>query len=289
LTATPTSAGAASSTATPSPSATPSPAASPSPLCGNGTLDLGEECDDGNVVDGDGCGADCTSELIPGGLTGGLRKNDCFHEWLASPAPVRDGSRMPLPRLECRDDDPACDFGPAVGDAACTFHLALCFNVTELRENNPHTERAACTPVGVARLGFTSPRESKPRDTADEMNRDALERAVAGLGAVVRGQCSLGISAKLCATDSDCDPLSSSGHGRCRGRLMAFEPDLATHDVCTEFAPIVVPLRRSAGLFRFGKRWIRLNTIPSSDPGKHMNGRHRIDRDVIKLVCKPPR
>ena len=28
-------------------------------LCGNGTLDTGEECDDGNVVDGDGCNSDC--------------------------------------------------------------------------------------------------------------------------------------------------------------------------------------------------------------------------------------
>lgn len=28
--------------------------------CGNGTLELGEECDDGNVEDADGCNADCT-------------------------------------------------------------------------------------------------------------------------------------------------------------------------------------------------------------------------------------
>ena len=28
-------------------------------LCGNGKLDPGEECDDGNTVDGDGCMSDC--------------------------------------------------------------------------------------------------------------------------------------------------------------------------------------------------------------------------------------
>ncbi|MFZ6184743.1 DUF4215 domain-containing protein [Nannocystis pusilla] len=32
----------------------------PSPLCGNGQIDPGEQCDDGNTVDDDGCQADCT-------------------------------------------------------------------------------------------------------------------------------------------------------------------------------------------------------------------------------------
>ena len=31
-------------------------------LCGNDALNGGEECDDGNNLDGDGCGADCTAE-----------------------------------------------------------------------------------------------------------------------------------------------------------------------------------------------------------------------------------
>lgn len=31
-------------------------------VCGNGSLNWGEECDDGNAVSGDGCAADCTSE-----------------------------------------------------------------------------------------------------------------------------------------------------------------------------------------------------------------------------------
>lgn len=32
------------------------------PLCGNGVLDAGEECDDGNTVDGDGCSSACLLE-----------------------------------------------------------------------------------------------------------------------------------------------------------------------------------------------------------------------------------
>jgi cysteine-rich repeat protein len=34
----------------------------PPPPCGNGIVDPGEECDDGNTVDGDGCSANCTVE-----------------------------------------------------------------------------------------------------------------------------------------------------------------------------------------------------------------------------------
>ncbi|HTM22586.1 MAG TPA: myxococcus cysteine-rich repeat containing protein, partial [Kofleriaceae bacterium] len=35
------------------------------PVCGDGTVDEGEQCDDGNTVDGDGCSANCTTETPP--------------------------------------------------------------------------------------------------------------------------------------------------------------------------------------------------------------------------------
>ena len=37
----------------------------PPPTCPDGTLDEGEQCDDGNDVDGDGCSSDCTIEVPP--------------------------------------------------------------------------------------------------------------------------------------------------------------------------------------------------------------------------------
>jgi uncharacterized repeat protein (TIGR01451 family) len=37
----------------------------PVPVCGNGTLEDGEECDDGNSADGDGCSVACTIEQEP--------------------------------------------------------------------------------------------------------------------------------------------------------------------------------------------------------------------------------
>jgi uncharacterized repeat protein (TIGR01451 family) len=38
------------------------------PLCGNGTLDPGEQCDDGNLVDGDGCDSNCTLTACGNGI-----------------------------------------------------------------------------------------------------------------------------------------------------------------------------------------------------------------------------
>ena len=40
------------------------------PVCGDGTLDDGEECDDGNNRGGDGCAADCTNEQEPDPVCG---------------------------------------------------------------------------------------------------------------------------------------------------------------------------------------------------------------------------
>jgi cysteine-rich repeat protein len=37
----------------------------PGPVCGNGMLETGEQCDDGNVINGDGCSAACQTEPEP--------------------------------------------------------------------------------------------------------------------------------------------------------------------------------------------------------------------------------
>jgi TonB family protein len=37
------------------------------PVCGDGSLDLGEQCDDSNAANGDGCSATCRTEIKPPG------------------------------------------------------------------------------------------------------------------------------------------------------------------------------------------------------------------------------
>ena len=49
---------------------------SPPPVCGNGTLEAGEQCDDGNTVPNDGCSATCTLECGDGLLEGSEQCDD---------------------------------------------------------------------------------------------------------------------------------------------------------------------------------------------------------------------
>lgn len=105
----------------------------PGPICGDGTLmrSCGEQCDDGNATGGDGCAADCIAERIPGG---GSPATDCAVEWV-----VRNPTNVPpLDRKGqwsgiqvCTDDDPRCDFDGGV-PGGCTFGVRICANNTNL-------------------------------------------------------------------------------------------------------------------------------------------------------------
>jgi len=46
------------------PTPTPTEGIHGPPLCGNGIVEHGEACDDGNLVNGDGCSSDCQIELV---------------------------------------------------------------------------------------------------------------------------------------------------------------------------------------------------------------------------------
>jgi cysteine-rich repeat protein len=46
------------------------------PACGDGVMDSGEVCDDGNAVDGDGCAADCSSGPCGNGVVEGDEECD---------------------------------------------------------------------------------------------------------------------------------------------------------------------------------------------------------------------
>jgi len=195
---------------------------------------------------------------------------------LTSPVPSRARTGVPLARLICVDDDPACDFGAAAGDGACTFHVALCLNVDERRFVDGDA-RPLCAPSDVAWLSVTSPREPAPHGAADTHNRDALEGAIAAVGGAVRRQCEPPGTepSTACATDDDCGRSR-----RCRGRLMVFAPPLDVHNVCTPFSDVVVPLRRVGRDTRAGTRTLRV-TAATADAAAAR------DVDTLKLVCRP--
>jgi len=220
---------------------------------------------------GDACQFDIAN-LIPSG-TGSA---DCTHEWRTDPAPHSSSSGVPKDRLECTDGDFRCDFG-AANDAACTFHVSLCFNVAE--------SRFACSPTDIERVILTTP-SWKPRNPTDTTNRRALENALTGLGGHVQGMCVNAGSRRFayCAANDECDTASFVSDGVCR-RLVAFEPPLYTQDACTDYAVITVPLRYTPQGFRTGTKNLRLAAVSSKNPG----ARQARDVDRLRLVCNPPR
>ncbi|MCW5891697.1 MAG: DUF4215 domain-containing protein [bacterium] len=135
-------------------------------VCGNGTIELGEQCDDGNTAACDGCSPACRTEScgdavvacgeecddgaangtpasgctaactfvvpalrIPGG---GSKATDCHLETaVALAAPATDRTGLPSSKQTCRDGDPACDLDPAPG--SCAFATWACVGGADAR------------------------------------------------------------------------------------------------------------------------------------------------------------
>jgi cysteine-rich repeat protein len=270
------------------------PSAPPTPLspCGNGVLDPGEDCDDGNTIAGDGCDSTCHSEMIPGS-TVGFGSRDCFQEWLAPPVRALDTYGRPSRSLHCTEGDPTCDHGGA-GDDICTFQVALCFNVNDMRELAPKTGKPFCTPTNIERVRLKAssfvPHKGHD-DPFDALNQQMLEAAVVGLGAEVRGQCIRGYHRsadnprKFCTDGAECDSTPGASDGVCDGRVLAFIPPLVDQR-CTELVDVEVPLEITAAGARRGLKIVRLQAHPTDEPERNvtMPG----DGDLLRLYCEPP-
>ena len=94
--------------------------------CGDGNLDAGEQCDDGNNIDGDGCTSNCIIEICGDGVinNGGIEECDdgnlvdldgcsstCKNEIMVLLSRCGDGNL---------DDDEECDDGNNVDGDACS-------------------------------------------------------------------------------------------------------------------------------------------------------------------------
>jgi cysteine-rich repeat protein len=242
-------------------------------LCGNNVVEAGEQCDDGNQVDGDGCSR-CSldvSRLVPGSRA----QITCALEWLVPGNLSPDGHGVPRGVVECTDDDPSCDFGAVQGDQACTFRVAMCFNVVDAR--------LTCAVSNVRYLRLVQP-SLNSKDPSDVSNRAALGKAPTQLGGTVEGVCanSSALSVASCALNSACNSGPGKRDGKCR-RFIDFDPSLAASLQCSEFASIRVPLKRAG--FGKGTRKLQLTALPEGSPvlGPALNA----DADSVKLVCKP--
>jgi len=111
--------------------------------CGNGIENTGEECDDGGLVDGDGCSSECESEIFPctdndgdryisegtnvalcGNVCGLFSNLSCFGN---TDCDDNNASRYPTNTEQCDSIDQDCDGNPVNGftDETCVW---LCGN-----------------------------------------------------------------------------------------------------------------------------------------------------------------
>jgi cysteine-rich repeat protein len=95
--------------------------AAPAPVCGNGTREGAEACDDGNALAGDGCRADCTIELCGDGRRDPAET--CDDGNTVSGDGCRSTCRVEVCGDGIRDPLETCDDGNTVSGDGCS---ALC-------------------------------------------------------------------------------------------------------------------------------------------------------------------
>ena len=257
-TATPTGTTTATLTPTPTgtvtptqPPNTPTPTATATPFCGNGSPDTGEQCDDGNFVDGDGCDTVCFFEqLIPGK---GSSVTDCIIEWaIINPnnTPYLDSKGLPNSKQVCTDGDPSCDADGIVNDE-CHFRLAVCLN-----NSDPRLPECGAYPP-LASYELVKPRVDSSR-AQDAANASTM------LEGFTR--------------------LSNALPGRTHSSVLDFDPHLqpVAPNNCSAPIEFVVKLKAPRALETVKGR---ATTGPRAGKGVHDRV---IDTDKLKLTCLRP-
>ncbi|MBI3387242.1 MAG: SBBP repeat-containing protein [Deltaproteobacteria bacterium] len=250
-TATPTRTATRVPTNTRTPRPTRTPTATPLPhTCGNGVLEVMEQCDDGNLTNGDGCSSTCTYELIPGNAAASTDKVACLLEW----AVVNPGN---MPRLDprgrlnstqsCKNNDATCDHGS--DPAACEFRVAVCVN-------NLDPQLSMCTPQGV---------------------RAGVETTFGGIDIVLpfASRDPANYTSLFQALQQFRDPKT--------GATMPLPIESTETNVCTDAFAIRVPLRTIGTRQFLGRILVRTITrAQDTAPIPFMR-----DLDGLTLVCKP--
>ncbi|HEY2774764.1 MAG TPA: hypothetical protein VGK20_12020 [Candidatus Binatia bacterium] len=130
------------------------------PTCGNGTLDFGETCDDGNTVSGDGCSSDCQNEKCiaqtPGYDPAHPNAVPLCSDGNACTADVcntaLNGGTCQHPAKNCSDNIDCTDDSCAAGNGQC-LHVP---NNTKCDDGNPCTDDF-CSATGCGTSNNTSP------------------------------------------------------------------------------------------------------------------------------------
>lgn len=88
--------------------------------CGNGKVDTGEACDDGNLIDGDGCSSDCQSTELCGNNVVDRAVGEVCDDGNHTGGDLCCADCRSCPELAMHDSQNAEDLEPAPSEPACT-------------------------------------------------------------------------------------------------------------------------------------------------------------------------
>jgi cysteine-rich repeat protein len=168
------------------------------PSCGNGTVEAGEQCDDGNLVNGDGCNTDC--------------KFSCANPATDCPAPLPCNKAVCTAAKTCStapdaaQNGAACGAGLTCNNGACLGAGAVCGNgVIEAGED---CDFGAANGPGTGCESICKFSCTKSPDSCPDQN--ACNGAEACADVVVNGQ-----TGQKCSAGSALPACSSCGAGLC--------------------------------------------------------------------------
>jgi len=271
----------------------------PTPTCGDGVVDPGEQCDDGNTVDGDGCSKSCTFEVLTTGVCGNgvVEPGEECDDGNTDPtdgctnACTICGNGIVSPGEQC-DDGNLVDGDGCASD--CTYTLIP-------GNSSPFTDRRACglewalitsNPLALDARGRPSSTQScqdnDPACDFDPTPGVCEFHVVACLNNIdpnlpscpPRGVSKVLARKTLAAANYTSfttaladlrDPITGT-----TGMTLPLSP--AQTDVCTAPFPVQVPLVNLDS--QAGRAVVRTVTVASAPP-------LRSDAEMLTLVCTP--
>jgi cysteine-rich repeat protein len=136
-------------------------------VCGDTILDAGEDCDDGNLISGDGCSGTCTTEVCGNGFLDGSEECDFGGGWYINGDPECTLADTWSACPSCSTTGQGC---PCTSGAACLFAFSCCkFNCQAVGTGNacPDPAENDCTADGVCdALGECNPGDPLAAGTA---------------------------------------------------------------------------------------------------------------------------